>query len=43
MSPINSRKSTTSYLRSKIQKIKIPQADTIFKYIKSNSIDNINF
>jgi len=40
-SPTNSLESASNDLRSKIPDIKIPSADTIFNYIKSNSIDYI--
>ena len=37
----NSLESASNDLRSKIPNIRIPSADTIFNYIKYNSIDNI--
>ena len=37
----NSLESASNDLRSKIPNIRIPSADTIFNYIKHNSIDNI--
>ena len=40
-SSTNSLESASNDLRSKIPNIRIPSADTIFNYIKYNSIDNI--
>ena len=40
-SSTNSLESASNDLRSKIPNIRIPSADTIFNYIKLNSIDNI--
>ena len=40
-SSTNSLESASNDLRSKIPNIRIPSADTIFNYIKSNSIGNI--
>jgi hypothetical protein len=37
----NSLESASNDLRSKIPNVRIPSADTIFNYIKSNSIDDI--
>jgi hypothetical protein len=40
-SSTNSLESASNDLRSKVPEIRIPSADTIFNYIKSNSTDNI--
>jgi len=40
-SSTNSLESASNDLRSKIPNIRIPSADTIFNYIKPNSIENI--
>jgi len=40
-SSTNSLESASNDLRSKIPNIRIPSVDTIFNYIKLNSIDNI--
>jgi hypothetical protein len=40
-SSTNSLESASNDLRSKIPNIRIPSADTIFNYIKSNSVENI--
>ena len=40
-SSTNSLESASNDLRSKIPNIRIPSADTIFNYIKSNSVQNI--
>jgi len=40
-SSTNSLESSSNDLRSKIPNIRIPSADTIFNYIKSNSVENI--